>query len=145
VVQEEGVLKEALTKVWEKARSRKYGSISSLTLKLYDPSDGFKLLGLVGSIPRAEKQVSIQGEYETTEGSELSIEFKGKVQDAQPVKDFLDPQLRAARDKDVNITFDLTFNPGLSLHGEEPENISQRLTKFGTGACFVLAAAEAQS
>jgi hypothetical protein len=145
VVQEEGVLKEALTKVWEKARSRKYGSISSLTLKLYDPSDGFKLLGLVGSVPRTEKQVSIQGEYETTEGSELSIEFKGKVQDAQPVKDFLDPQLRAARDKDVNITFDLTFNPGLSLHGEEPENISQRLTKFGTGACFVLAIAEASS
>ena len=143
VFHEEGVLKEALTKIWERLRTRKYETVASLTLKIYDAGDGFKLLGLVGAIPKADKQVSIQGEYETAEGSELSIEFKGKVPDAQPVKDFLDPQLRAAEEKDVTITFDLNFNPGLPMQGDEPEKMTQRLTRFGTGACFVLATAEA--
>lgn len=31
--------------------------------------DGFKLLGLMGGISKAEKHVNIYGEYETTEGS----------------------------------------------------------------------------
>ncbi len=138
----EGVLKEALTRVWEAARSRKFGKINTLNLKVYDPGDGFKLLGLIGATPKSEKTVEINGMYETVNGGELEIQFKGNIQDAQPVRDFLDPQLRAALEKDVNVMFQIAFTEGLDLSGDEPEKMSERLSRFGTGAVYVTAAAE---
>ena len=96
---EEGVLKEALTKLWERARSRKFTHIRTLELRLFDATDAFRLLGSVAAIQGATKQVVLTGSYETTDGGTLEIEFTGPPADAQPVKDFLDPQLRAAKDK----------------------------------------------
>ncbi|NCC04604.1 MAG: ATP-binding protein [Proteobacteria bacterium] len=138
----EDVLKAALSRVWETARGRKYQRIVSIRLKIFEATDGFKLLGLINAIPKADKTVSIQGDYATANGSELSFEFQGSPQDAQPVKDFLDPQLRAATEKSVDLTFDVTFEDGLSLSGDEPEKLADRLTKFGTGAVFVEAVAQ---
>ena len=79
-------------------------------MKIFEASDGFKLLGLIGAVSNAQKTISINGDYETSDGSELSIEYSGTIQDAQPVKDFLDPQLRAADDKNMEILFQITFN-----------------------------------
>lgn len=142
VIRVEDVLKAALHQVWETARGRKFQRILSLQLKIFEATDGFKLLGLVGSIQKADKKVVLQGDYATSNGSELSIEFTGAVQDAQPVKDFLDPQLRAAKEKDVSISFAITFQDGLELAGDDPEKLADRLTKFGTGAVFVEAIVE---
>lgn len=141
-VEAEGVLKEALTQIWEKARSRKFGRISSMRLRVFDPGDGFKLLGLINGIPKSNKSVKIDGAYETNGGSELSIEFEGTIQDAQPVRDFLDPQLRAAADKDIKLNFRVDFTEGLDMVGEEPEKLAERLSRFGTGAVYVSATAE---
>jgi len=58
------------------------------------------------------------------------------------VKDFLDPQLRAATEKSVDMTFSVSFHEGLSLAGDEPEKLAERLTKFGTGAVYVEAVAQ---
>lgn len=138
----EAVLKEALAMIWETARSRKFSRISSLHLKVFDHGEAFKLLGPAGSIPKSDKTVEIMGEYETADESELSLEFKGTVNDARPVKDFLDPQLRAARDKDVTVSFLFDFTDGLDLAGDEPEKLTERLSKFGTGAVYVAATAE---
>ena len=138
----EAVLKEALARIWETARSRKFGRISTLELKVFDPGDGFKLLGPAGSIPKSQKTVEIMADYETADGSELSLKLKGTVNDAQPVKDFLAPQLRAAADKDVTVSFRIDFTEGLDLAGDEPEKLTERLSKFGTGAVYVAATAE---
>lgn len=139
---EEGVLKEALTKLWERARSNTFKAISKLTLRVFDPGDAFKMLGLVAAIAKAEKQVSMEGGYETTEGSELHVEYEGNIDDAQPLKDFLDPQLRAASTRDLKVGFHVVFTEGLSLGGEEPEKLSERLCRFGIGAAYVEAVAE---
>ena len=141
----EGVLKEALTRIWETARGKKFEAISTLELKIFDAGDGFKLLGLIGSIPNAQKKVTLTGDYETTNGSEFTIEFNGTVQDAQPVKDFLEPQLRAASTRDITIGFHIVFPEGLILKGDGPEQLSERLTKFGAGAAYVSATAEGKS
>jgi len=138
----EGVLKEALVRIWESARGKKFDAIKTLELKIFDASDGFKLLGLIGTIPNAQKKVNITGDYETRDGSEFGIEFNGTVQDAQPVKEFLEPQLRAASTKDIKIGFQIEFPDGLSLNGDAPESLSERLTKFGAGAAYVAATAE---
>ncbi|MGD9971826.1 MAG: ATP-binding protein [Desulfatirhabdiaceae bacterium] len=140
----EGVLKEALTRIWEMARSKKFDAISTLELKIFDAGDGFRLLGQIGTIPDAQKKVSITGDYETQNGSEFGIEFSGIIPDAQPIKEFLEPQLRAAATKDIRIVFQVIFPDGLSLKQDEPERLSERLTKFGTGAAYVSATAEAR-
>lgn len=142
VIRVEDVLKAALNQVWETARGRKFDRIASLRLKIFEATDGFKLLGLVGSVQKADKKVIMEGDYSTKDGSELGIEFSGTVQDAQPVKDFLDPQLRAASDKTVSVVFEISFDDGLDLSGDDPEKLADRLTKFGTGAVFVEAIAE---
>ena len=140
---EEGVLKEALTKLWERARSRKLTHIRAMDLKLFDPSDAFRLLGLVGAITQADKKVVITGGYETTDGGIMELNFEGPPADAQPIKDFLDPQLRAAKDKDLSVTFSIAFaDDGLGLTGDAPEKLAERLTKFGTGASYVAITAE---
>ena len=138
----EGVLKEALIRIWETARGKKFDVITTIELKIFDASDGFKLLGPIGTIKNAQKKATITGDYETQDGSEFSIEFKGTVQDAQPVKEFLEPQLRAASTKDISIGFHVVFTDGLSLNGDDPERLSATLTKFGAGAVYVAATAE---
>jgi len=138
---EEGILKEALTRLWERTRKNNFIAVSALILKLYD-ADGFKLMGLVGTVPNSEKKIRIDGAYETNQGSELTIGFKGAIPDAQPVKDFLIPQWNAAKDKRIEVEFTIAFKEGLSLKGSEPENLTDRLCRFGTGAAYVKAVVE---
>lgn len=130
--------------LWEKARGAKVQAVDSLRIAIYDAAEGFKLLGQVNTVQRAKKHVAIQGAYETQDGSSLEVEFKGIVADAIPVKEFLDPQLRAASEKDMKVEFTLTFDDGLGLDGGEPEALTEKLCKFGAGAAFVSARAKAK-
>jgi len=140
---EEGVLKEALTKLWERAWARKFTHIRAIELRLFDATDAFRLLGLVAAVQGATKQVALSGSYVTTDGGTLELEFNGPPTDAQPVKDFLDPQLRAAKEKVVEARFDIRFDDaGLALAGDAAEKLGERLTRFGTGAAYVSITAE---
>lgn len=138
------MLREALTKLWETARSRKVAVISQLSLRLFDPTDGFRLIGAVNAIAAASKTVRIEGGYETTEGGTMELNFAGPIADAQPVKDFLEPQLRAAPEKDFSLSFDVVFTEGLPLAGNAPESLTERLARFSSGAAYVTATAKAQ-
>lgn len=139
----EAPLREALTKIWEDAHNAQIKKISLLSLRVFDGSDGFKLLGVINTISGADKQVKLSAEYETTNSSSFSIEFAGQVSDAQPIKDFLQPQLRAASETHVEITFTLTYASGLDLNADEPKKMTEKLARFATGAAFVEAYAEA--
>ncbi len=138
----EGVLREALIRLWEQARARKVDRLASLTIRVFDAADGFRLLSVVAAVKVADgKQASIVGGYETATGSRLEVDFTGTPQDAGPLKDFLDPQLRAAREKNVEVRFFLTFATGLSLAGDGAEKLTEQLTRFATGAAYVEATA----
>lgn len=139
----EGVLKEALKILFEKARSRKIAALARIGIDMYDPGDAFRLLGAVGAVQSAKKTVILRGAYETTSGSTMTIEFEGIPDDAKPVKDFIEPQLRAAKDKDMKATFNIQFDGGLSLSGDAAEKLAERLSKFASGAAYVSAIAEA--
>jgi hypothetical protein len=138
----EGVLKEALTRILEQAQARKVAAIATLSIRVFEAADGFRLLNVVGAIRTADARASITGEYETTAGSAVSVGFEGTPQDALPVKDFLDPQLRAAAEKDVKVVFTLAFKDGLPVAGEPPAKLIEQLTRFATGAAYVEAIAE---
>ena len=141
----EGVLKDALARIWEQARSAGVAAVGTLTVRLFEAGDAFRLLGAVGSVAGAEKVVTIEGGYETRDGGSFQLEFRGPVPDAQPVREFLEPQLRDAAARTVQAGFTLTFAEGLPLAGDAAEKLTGRLVRFASGAAHVSAAAEARS
>ncbi len=137
----EGLLPEALARLWEQARARNIEKIGMLTLRLFEAGDAFRLLGTVGAVSGADKVVTFTGGYETRDGGSFELEFRGPVPDAQPVREFLEPQLRDAASRDLEAGFELTFANGLSMHGDAAEKMGERLSKFASGAAFVTATA----
>ena len=143
--QAEGVLREALVQLWEQARSKNAGKIERLRIRLFEAADAFRLLNVVGAISEATKEVTIEGGYETQDGGSFVLNFSGPVADAQPVREFLEPQLRAAAAADLHAAFVLTFPDGLPMQGDAAEKLTERLCKFASGAAFVSATAEAKA
>ena len=140
----EGILKEALVQLWEKARAKDVEAIEYLSIELFEANDAFRVISAAGGISGAEKNVKLTGGYETTEGGSFELVFRGSVSDAQPVKEFLDPQLRAARTQTIETAFQLTFAQGLSMHGDAAEKITERLARFSSGAAYVSATAKVE-
>ena len=138
----EGVLKEALIQLWEQARAKDVEAVGVLTIRLFEAGDAFRLLGAVGAVSGAEKIVTIDGGYETRDGGSFGLEFRGPVPDAQPLKEFLEPQLRDAANKNLEAGFALTFTEGLPMQGDAPEELTERLARFASGAAYVSATAE---
>jgi hypothetical protein len=141
----EAVLKEALVRLWEKARRAKVEKIGKLSIRMFDAGDAFRLIGAVSSVSGATKGVKMSGGYETKDAGEMSIEFSGPVGDALPVKDFLNAQMNVAKTKNLNTDFTIVFNEGLAMAGDAPEKLTERLTKFAAGTAYVSATAEAKS
>ena len=141
----EGVLKEALVRLWEQARAKEIETIGVLSIRMFEAGDAFRLLGAVGAVSGAEKLVTITGGYETREGGSFGLEFGGPVSDAQPVKEFLEPQLRDASSKNIEARFQMTFAEGLPMRDDAAEKLTERLAKFASGAAYVSATAEAEA
>ena len=135
----EGVLKEALTKLWERARGGGVGAIGRLNIRLFEARDAFRVLGAAGSVAGATKTVTFTGGYETSEGGSFELEFRGSVSDAQPVREFLEPQFLAAAERNLDAEIELAFATGLALAGDEPEKLADRLSRFASEAVHVTA------
>ena len=140
----EGLLREALAQVWEQARARGIDAIGMLTIRLFEAGDAFRLMGAVGSVQGADKTVTIEGGYETRDGGSFDLEFRGPPADAQPVREFLEPQLRDASSQSLQAGFELVFTDGLAMQGDAAEKLSERLARFASGAAYVSATAEAR-
>ena len=140
----QGILREALVKLWEQARAAKVAKIGAIEIQMYEASDAFKLLGMIGGVSNATKSVAFVGGYGTKEKSEFQFDFRGSVEDAKPVKEFLDAQFRAANQQDLKTTYGLRFEQGLDLAGDAADKLTEKLVKFASGAAYVTAVAEVQ-
>ena len=138
----EAPLKEALTVLWDQARAARVKALKTLTLRAFDSTDIFRLLTAIDGVPGAEKGVDMRAEYETKAGATLSLTYQGAPEDAKPVKDFLQQEFRLAAETDLRVTYRLSFEGGLSLQGDAPEKLAERLTQFSTGAALVEATAQ---
>jgi hypothetical protein len=52
----EGVLKAALTELWEKARKAQFAQMQVLSIRLFDATDAFRMLGSVSAEKGCSKQ-----------------------------------------------------------------------------------------
>lgn len=139
LIQAEDVLKAALTQIFEKASNHGHKALSSMTIRPFDKMDALKLLPLVKSVPNAAKRIELEASFETTNGAEASISYKGNLDDATPLKDYLEPQFRAAVDSDVSVNYRLEFDPPLAVRGPTAEGLLQRLTRLVSPAAHVMA------
>lgn len=138
-IQAENVLKAALTQVFEKVQNNGHKTFSNLTIRPFDKMDALKLLPLVKSVPNAVKRIELEASFETANGAEASISYKGDLDDATPLKDYLEPQFRAASESDVSVSYRLEFDPPLAVKGAAAEGLLQRLTRLVSPAVHVLA------
>jgi hypothetical protein len=138
----EGVLREALTRIWEQARTRRVARIALLRIRIFEGGGAFRFIVAASSLAGTQKHVSISSEYETTEGASFTCEFRGPLPEVLPVKDFLEPQLRAARNKETTAQIELRFDGGLNLSDDAAEKLTERLTRQPMGAAYVEAIAE---
>lgn len=140
----EGILREALIRLFEQARAAEVARLATMSIRMFDATDAFRLLAAVAALRGPdEKRVTIEAEYETTAKSSLSVNYAGTLQDAQPVKKFLEAQLRAAAERHISAVFRLTYADGLAVEGEAADRLVEQLTRFATGAAYVEATAEA--
>ena len=138
----EGILREALVQVWEKARANKgVKKVDEITIRMFDAEVGFPLLRVAASVPKARKSAAIEASYKSAEGGELELQFVGPISDVQPIIEFLNPQLRAASEPNAETSLTLSFPEGLSLEGRDPEKLTERLSKFVSGSAHVTAKA----
>ena len=142
VFEAEGILREALLQLWEKAKANKdVKSLSEITIRIFDAEVGFPLLRVAASVPKAQKAVVIASACKSAEGGELELRYAGPVSDVQPITEFLEPQLRAAKEPDTEISLTLSFPDGLIVDGPDPEKLTERLSRFVSGPAHVTATA----
>ncbi len=73
----EGVLRDALVQLWEQARAQRMEKVGTLSIRMFDAGDAFRLLGAVGAVSGASKEVRFTGGYETRDGGSFELEFAG--------------------------------------------------------------------
>jgi len=144
LLEAEDVLKAALTRLLEQARLNGIRRLATLTIRPFDKSDALKLMPLVKSIPNASKRVEMTASFVTAGGSTADISLQGDIEDAIALKDYLEPQFRAASDSDAEVSFFLRFEPPLAVQGPSAEGLIQRLTRLVSPSAHVLATAAEQ-
>ena len=71
----------------------------------------------------------------------FEVNFTGRVDKANAVKSFLDPQIRAANETQFEATYTLAFKQPLSMKDDSADSLARRLTQYGGGEAFVEAVA----
>lgn len=138
----DGLLKEALATLWEKARKMGMESVGSLAIEIENDSEALKLLGLVNTVTEAgEKKAEIVADISSPQDSEVSIRFSGKTSDATSLKEYLEPQMRAAQHRNITVKFTLTFPQGLTVDPASTQKISDKLCKLTSLSVLVTATA----
>jgi hypothetical protein len=138
----EGVLKEALRKVVEQAKTAKVDKVDRIVIRLFEYGDAFKLVPIANTIAGAKRSVRLAGSFITSQDSEMQFEFTGTAQDASTMKDYLEPQFRAAKETELQTSISFEFEGGLALDGDGADKFIEKLTRFASAAAYVEATAE---
>jgi hypothetical protein len=137
----EGPLVQALADLWVQARKAKLKSIAQLRVRLFDAASTWRVHQAMAQLQ--EIAVTCQFDVElASEGVEsFVVSFNGRIDKAQAVKSFLDPQIRNADDIDFKASYTLGFGKPLTLDGDGPEKLASQLTQYGGGEAYVEAVA----
>ena len=104
---------------------RKHDIDSMSKMRIESKNDVFPLLSMIGRIKEIEVTLKITGDYETTAGGRLDIEFTGTLKDSEPVLEFLKPQMRNTNVGNMDVALDIGFKDGTRV--DWLEELAERL------------------
>ena len=133
----QGPLAQALTDLWDKARRAKVASIATLRVRLFEAGATWKVHAAMATLQEADVTCHFEVGIEADGVEEFQVNFTGRVDKANAVKSFLDPQIRNAVETDFKATYSLAFKQPLSLKDGAADAFSKKLTQYGGGEAFV--------
>jgi hypothetical protein len=137
----QGPLAQALADLWDKTRKAKIASLAMLRVHLYEPGAAWKVHQAMATLQEANVICHFEVGIEADGIEVFEIEFTGRVDRANSIKSFLDPQIRAASETQFDAVYNLVFKQPLSMKDESAEALTKRLTQYGGGEAFVEASA----
>jgi hypothetical protein len=137
----EGPLMQALTVLWAKARQVKCEAISNLTIEMTEAVSAWKVHQSTATLQGVTVKCGLRAEIAAEGVDSFKVEFDGRVDKANPIKSFLEPNLRAADDVIFEARYTITFDAPLLMKGDAPETLAKNLTRAGGGEAYVEAQA----
>ena len=96
---------QAVRYVLDELRKRGINKISKIQIKSKD--DIFSLVTILGRSKEFTIRLETDGDYQTNAGSYFRFEFGGTLKDAEPVLEFLKPQLQNIHVGNINVKLDI--------------------------------------
>jgi hypothetical protein len=137
----QGPLAQALADLWDKARKANVASIATLRVKLYEAGAAWKVHQAMATLQEADVTCHFEAAIEADGIEEFEVKFTGRVDKANAVKSFLDPQIRSAKEVHLEATYSLAFKQPLLVKDGTADTFSKRLTQYGGGEAYVDAVA----
>jgi hypothetical protein len=137
----QGPLAQALADLWDKARKTRVASIATLRVRLFEAGATWKVHQSMATLQEADVMCHFEVGIEADGIEQFEVNFTGRVDKANAVKSFLDPQIRNATETQFEASYSLAFKQPLSLTDGAAEAFAKRLTQYGGGEAFVEAVA----
>ena len=133
----QGPLAQALTELWEKARLAKVTAVDKLVIRFFEASATWKVHQAMATFRDAEITCRFEADIKQEGVNTFQLEFDGRMDKANAVKSFLDPQLRIATDHDFTGTYTLVFSSPLMTAEDKSAAFTKNLTRYGSGEAYV--------
>ena len=132
-----GPLAQALTELWEKARKAKVDTIDKLAITFYDAAATWKVHQAMATLRDASVNCHFEADIKQEGVNTFQLEFDGRLDKANAVKSFLDPQLRTAADHEFKCIYTLVFSSPLFTTVDKTDAFTKNLTRYGSGEAYV--------
>jgi hypothetical protein len=132
-----GPLAQALTELFEKARSQKVKAIRSVTVRLFEARNAWSIHQAVATFREAQVDCELDVGLDGDGYACFKLRYEGTLEKANSIKSFLGPQLQTAKNIDFGATYTLTFSTPLVTTAEQSESFTKAMTKYGGGECYV--------
>jgi hypothetical protein len=132
-----GPLAQALNELWEKARQARVPNVEKLVIRFFDASATWKVHQAMATLKEADVTCRFEADIKSDGVNSFVIEFDGRMEKANAVKSFLDPQLRTSTEHDFTGTYTLTFSSPLPTTADKGEAFTKNLVRYGSGEAYV--------
>lgn len=139
-----GPLRQALTKLFEQARSQKIEKFATVRIRLFGHKDTWDVHQAVATFNGATSTSEFSVVMQADGIEELALEFRGNMQRANTLKSNLTPLLQTATDARFEGAYTLKFNAPLATDTTSGETFIKAMTKYGGGEAYVEAEAAAK-
>ena len=132
-----GPLAQALAELWEKARKAKVNSVEKIVISFFDAAATWRVHQAMAMLKEAQVNCRFEADIKLEGVNSFQLEFDGKLDKANSLKSFLDPQLRTALDHDFSATYTLVFLTPLPTTIDRTDAFTKNLTRYGSGEAYV--------